>query len=136
MSQVIKFNDQPQIDRGNGATTAPLFLKENGARSFISGISTFKPGVSVPVHSHNTDEMVIVLEGKGECEIDGDKKQDRVIDTLELAREKFPGSAINLDSLCKKFRIDYSKRQKHNALVDCELSVSYTHLTLPTSDLV
>ena len=48
-------------------------------------------------------------------------KKHRVIDTLELAREKFPGSAINLDSLCKKFRIDNSKRQKHNALVDCEL---------------
>ena len=48
-------------------------------------------------------------------------KKDRVIDTLELARIKFPGSAINLDSLCKKFRIDYSKRQKHNALIDCEL---------------
>ncbi len=48
-------------------------------------------------------------------------KKNRVIDTLELAREKFPGSTINLDSLCKKFRIDYSKRQKHNALIDCEL---------------
>ena len=48
-------------------------------------------------------------------------KKDRVIDTLELARKKFPGSAINLDSLCKKFRIDHSKRQKHNALMDCEL---------------
>jgi|TARA_B100000959_G_scaffold50858_1_gene52761 DNA polymerase-3 subunit epsilon len=48
-------------------------------------------------------------------------KKNRVIDTLELAREKFPGSAINLDSLCKKFKIDYSKRQKHNALIDCEL---------------
>jgi len=48
-------------------------------------------------------------------------KKNRVIDTLELAREKFPGSAVNLDSLCKKFRIDYSKRQKHNALIDCEL---------------
>ena len=48
-------------------------------------------------------------------------KKHRVIDTLELAREKFPGSAINLDSLCKKFRINYLKRQRHNALVDCEL---------------
>jgi len=48
-------------------------------------------------------------------------KKDRIIDTLELAREKFPGSAINLDSLCKKFKIDNSKRQKHNALIDCEL---------------
>ena len=48
-------------------------------------------------------------------------KKDIIIDTLELARGKFPGSANNLDSLCKRFRIDYSKRQKHNALVDCEL---------------
>ena len=46
---------------------------------------------------------------------------DRVIDTLELARIKFPGSLVNLDSLCKKFKIDNSKRIKHNALVDCEL---------------
>ena len=48
-------------------------------------------------------------------------KKDRVIDTLEIARKKFPGSAINLDSLCKKFRVDNSKREKHNALIDCEL---------------
>ena len=48
-------------------------------------------------------------------------KKNRVIDTLELAREKFPGSAINLDSLCKRFRISNSKRTKHNALIDCEL---------------
>ena len=46
---------------------------------------------------------------------------DRVIDTLELARIKFPGSPVNLDSLCKKFKIDNSNRTKHNALVDCEL---------------
>jgi len=47
--------------------------------------------------------------------------REQVIDTLELARDKFPGSAINLDALCKKFRIDNSKRAKHTALVDCEL---------------
>ena len=48
-------------------------------------------------------------------------KKDQVIDTLELARAKFPGSSINLDALCKRFRIDNSKRTKHTALVDCEL---------------
>ena len=45
----------------------------------------------------------------------------QVIDTLEIAREKFPGSQISLDALCKKFRIDNSKREKHSAIVDCEL---------------
>ena len=47
--------------------------------------------------------------------------RDNVVDTLELARDKFPGSAINLDALCKKFRIDNSKRSHHTALIDCQL---------------
>ncbi len=47
--------------------------------------------------------------------------QSNVIDTLELARNKFPGSGISLDALCKRFRIDNSKREKHTALIDCEL---------------
>ena len=48
-----------------------------------------------------------------------DKKN--VIDTLELAREKFPGSQNSLDALCKRFNIDNSRREKHSALVDCQL---------------
>tara|TARA_B100000959_G_scaffold286036_1_gene363003 strand:- start:2532 stop:3209 length:678 start_codon:yes stop_codon:yes gene_type:complete len=49
-----------------------------------------------------------------------DHKKD-IIDTLELARSKYPGSSNSLDNLCKKFNIDLSKRTKHNALLDCEL---------------
>ena len=48
-----------------------------------------------------------------------DKKN--VIDTLEIARQKFPGSQNSLDALCKKYNIDNSKRDKHNALLDCKL---------------
>ena len=44
-----------------------------------------------------------------------------VIDSLELARNKFPGSSNSLDALCKRFNIDLSRRTKHNALLDCEL---------------
>ena len=44
-----------------------------------------------------------------------------VVDTLDIARNKFPGSGISLDALCKRFRIDNSRRDKHSALVDCEL---------------
>ena len=52
----------------------------------------------------------------------GKKKIDNeIIDTLILARNKFPGSSISLDSLCKKYRIDNSKRVSHSALVDCDL---------------
>ena len=48
-----------------------------------------------------------------------DKKN--VIDTLELARAKFPGSQNSLDALCKRFNIDNSKREKHSAIIDCHL---------------
>jgi len=44
-----------------------------------------------------------------------------VVDTLELARSKFPGSQNSLDALCKRYNIDNSKREKHSALVDCHL---------------
>jgi len=44
-----------------------------------------------------------------------------VIDSLEIARNKFPGTSNSLDALCKRFNIDLSKRTKHNALLDCEL---------------
>ena len=48
-------------------------------------------------------------------------KKDQVIDSLEIARGKFPGAANSLDALCKRFNIDLSRRTKHNALLDCEL---------------
>ena len=62
--------------------------------------------------SHLNNELKIA--GKETLEND-------VVDTLVLARDKFPGSSISLDALCKKYRIDNSKRTKHTALIDCEL---------------
>ena len=47
--------------------------------------------------------------------------KENVIDTLEIARSKYPGSQNSLDALCKRFNIDNSKREKHNALIDCHL---------------
>ena len=48
-------------------------------------------------------------------------KKDDVIDSLEVARGKFPGSSNSLDALCRRFNIDLTRRRKHNALLDCEL---------------
>ena len=57
-----------------------------------------------------------------ELSICGEKKIDNeTIDTLTLARDKFPGSPVSLDALCKRYRIDSSKRTQHTALIDCEL---------------
>ena len=62
--------------------------------------------------SHINNELKLI----GKRKIDNE-----VIDTLALARDKFPGSSISLDSLCKRYRIDNSKRVQHTALVDCDL---------------
>ena len=63
--------------------------------------------------SHLNNELSIA--GKPEI------NKENTIDTLDIARNKFPGSGISLDALCKRFRIDNSKREKHTALIDCEL---------------
>ena len=70
---------------------------------------------------HNAEFDISHLNN--ELQIVGKKKIDKelVIDTLEIARGKFPGSQNSLDALCKRYRIDNSKRKKHTALIDCEL---------------
>ena len=62
--------------------------------------------------SHLNNELKILRK---------DTIKNEVIDTLVLARDKFPGSSISLDSLCKRYRIDNSKRVQHTALIDCDL---------------
>ena len=70
---------------------------------------------------HNADFDVRFLNG--ELSAINKNKLDKklVVDSLEVARNKFPGTSNSLDALCKKFNIDLSKRTKHNALLDCEL---------------
>ncbi len=62
--------------------------------------------------SHLNNELKII--GK-------DLINNEIIDTVILARDKFPGSSNSLDALCKRYRIDNSKREKHTALIDCDL---------------
>ena len=69
---------------------------------------------------HNAEFDIAHLNN--ELQLLGKKKIDNeVVDTLVLSRNKFPGSPASLDALCKKFRIDNSKRTKHTALIDCDL---------------
>ena len=63
--------------------------------------------------SHLNNELALLSKKKLNIE--------NVIDTLTLARNKFPGSPISLDALCKRYRIDNSKRTQHTALIDCDL---------------
>jgi len=92
------------------------------------------------------DEFIKFIEGKkliihnaefdlahlnNELKLFGKKPiENEVVDTLVLARDKFPGSAVSLDALCKRYKIDNSKRVHHTALIDCDLLAKvYINLT-------
>ena len=63
--------------------------------------------------SHLNNELALLGKNK--------LNNENVVDTLALARDKFPGSPISLDALCKRYRVDNSKRTQHTALIDCDL---------------
>ena len=70
--------------------------------------------------SHLNNELAIL----------GKKKlENKIVDTLILARDKFPGSPVSLDALCKRYRIDNSRRTQHTALIDCDL-LAKVHINL------
>ena len=69
---------------------------------------------------HNADFDLGHLNN--ELAIFGKKKiENEIVDTLILARDKFPGSPVSLDALCKRYRVDNSRRTQHTALIDCDL---------------
>ena len=78
----------------------------------------FIKGKRLIIHNAEFD----IAHINNELLINGKKKiNNEVIDTLELARNKFPGASVSLDALCKRYRIDNSIREKHTALIDCNL---------------
>ena len=92
--------------------------KQKKFSEIVDNFLNFIEGKRLVIHNaefdigHLNNEMLIL----------GKKKiNNEIVDTLVLARDKFPGSPINLDSLCKRYRIDNSRRTKHTALIDCDL---------------
>ena len=80
----------------------------------------FINGKRLVIHNAEFD----LLHINNELKIIGEESlKNDVVDTLSLARNKFPGSSASLDALCKRYRVDNSKREQHSALVDCDLLV-------------
>ena len=96
------------------------FLKDKDAFDIIADeFLNFVKNKKIIIHNAPFDLGFL----DGELGLLKKEKMDRklVIDSLEVARNKFPGTSNSLDALCKKFNIDLSRRTKHNALLDCEL---------------
>jgi uncharacterized cupin superfamily protein len=69
-ARIVKFAEIPVIPRGSSVEAKPLLLESTGARSFVSGISTFPAGAALKSHAHNTEEMVVLLEGEAAVEVE------------------------------------------------------------------
>jgi DNA polymerase-3 subunit epsilon len=92
--------------------------KQKKFKEIVEEFLNFIEGKKLVIHNAEFDiahlNHELKLLGK-------DELKNEVTDTLTLARDKFPGSPISLDALCKRYRIDNSKRVQHTALIDCEL---------------
>ena len=95
-----------------------FLLKQKKFNEIAEEFLSFINGKKLIIHNAEFD----IGHLNHELKLLGRKKiSNDVIDTLTLARNKFPGSPISLDALCKKYRIDNSKRVHHTALIDCDL---------------
>ncbi len=87
-------------------------------REIVDEFLSFIEGKKLIIHNAEFD----LAHLNHELELLGKKKiKNEIVDTLILARNKFPGSSISLDALCKRYRIDNSIRTQHTALIDCDL---------------
>ncbi len=92
--------------------------KQKKFKEIVEEFLNFINGKKLVIHNAEFD----LAHLNHELEILGkDKINNEIIDTLTLARDKFPGSSISLDALCKRYRVDNSKRVQHTALIDCDL---------------
>lgn len=86
---IIKIEDVPVFERGDGVKTTLLVGKEICGAGITSGLTSFPVGKEVPVHCHNCDEQVVLLEGDCEVEIEGERTPVTAMDTTFIEAGKF-----------------------------------------------
>lgn len=84
MADLIIFAEQERIARGDGIESVCLTPAPLADQTFVMGITSFPPGTSIPLHSHNTVEQVTVLEGSGIAVINGQERAARPYDTTQI----------------------------------------------------
>jgi quercetin dioxygenase-like cupin family protein len=94
-AHILRIDSLPVVDRGDGIRTTPLVTKELGAKHLTTGITRFPVGAKVPMHSHNCDEQVTILEGEAEAELDGRRHRLHPYDTTLIPANK-PHRFVNV----------------------------------------
>ena len=94
-AHILRIDSLPVVDRGNGIQTIPLVTKEIGSKHITTGLTRFPVGAKVPLHSHNCDEQVTILEGEAEAELDGQRHRLRAYDTTLVPANK-PHRFVNV----------------------------------------
>lgn len=94
-AHILRIDSLPVVDRGNGIRTTPLVTKELGSKHITTGITRFPAGAKVPMHSHNCDEQVTILEGEAEAEVDGERHRLHAYDTTLIPANK-PHRFVNV----------------------------------------
>jgi len=94
-AHILRIDSLPVVDRGNGIQTTPLVTKELGSKHLTTGITRFPVGAKVPMHSHNCDEQVTILEGEAEAELDGARHRLQAYDTTLVPANK-PHRFVNV----------------------------------------
>jgi len=81
LGQILRPSELPTISRAKGVVTQPLVHSDRGSTSLTIGISTFQPGAVIPLHTHNVEEAITILEGEAIAIMNGQETTVRPYDT-------------------------------------------------------
>ena len=89
MANLIVFGDQERVERGDGIVSVRLTPEPLEGQDFVMGVTSFPPGTSIPLHSHNTIEQVTVIEGSGIALLNGEERPAVPDDTTQIPPGEF-----------------------------------------------
>lgn len=85
MAKLIRFDEAEPVARGDGIESVRLTPEPLDGQGFVMGVTSFPPGTSIRLHSHNTIEQVTVIEGEGLAELNGEQLPAKPYDTTQIA---------------------------------------------------
>ena len=123
-ARIFRMSDVPTVDRGQGIRSIPYAGKESGSQTLLQGITCFPPGASIALHTHSSDECVVVLQGEAVCEIDGTLHPMKAFDAT-FAPAGVPHRFINAGSTEMRILWTYSAVETSRTFVESGETMSH-----------